>query len=221
MRPVPSLSQQRSSGADGRRLLERRILMLGWNAEMYDVASDLGYPVDVYDDFSLAGPGALYAGDWEDARRRVESAPIGCPQRLVIGVASSAHARARAINRLRAWNLDHNFTPWPLISRHAVVSPLATVRPGAFVADCAYVGPCVDVGSWACLLPGAKVCHDSHIGFGSIVVGNAMVLGRARVGRHCWICAAATVLPDAQIADGLVVPVRGLMKRGVSDVSSS
>lgn len=192
--------------------------MLGWNAEMNDVAQALDYPVDVYDDNPLSTPGALYAGNWDDARRRIENVPPGCPQRLVIGVASSAYARAVAIRRLRDWRLDNQYTPWPLVSQHAVVSPSAVVRGGAFVADCAYVGPGVDIGSWACLLPGAKVCHDSEIGFGSIVVGNAMVLGRARVGRHCWICAAATVLPEAHIDDGLVVPVRGLMKRGVPDV---
>jgi carbonic anhydrase/acetyltransferase-like protein (isoleucine patch superfamily) len=47
--------------------------------------------------------------------------------------------------------------------------------------------------------------HSCSIGEGSLIANGAMVLDRARIGRHCLIAAAALVPPDKEIPDGSVV----------------
>jgi carbonic anhydrase/acetyltransferase-like protein (isoleucine patch superfamily) len=47
--------------------------------------------------------------------------------------------------------------------------------------------------------------HSCHIGDETLIGNNAIVLDRARIGRHCLIAAGALVPPDKVIPDGSVV----------------
>lgn len=193
--------------------MDRVDVLLGFNAEMHETLIRQGWTVAVFDDRELPR-GIVSRGTWlhlfgwfEEQRRR------GVELRFIVGVASSAAARAKA----RQWVEFHiPDVQWGrVISEKACVSPSSRIGAGAFVGDMAYVGPGSIIGDHACVLPGGKVYHDSVLGPGSIVVGNAAVLGRARVGARCWICGGATVLPDAVLDDDTVVPARGVARRSL------
>ena len=47
--------------------------------------------------------------------------------------------------------------------------------------------------------------HSCSVGEGTMIANGAMVLDRARIGRHCVIAAGALVPPDKDIPDGSVV----------------
>lgn len=200
--------------------MSETVMMLGFNADMFDVLERQVDKILVYDDAEGVVPEyATLAGTWRDAAEHIAQAEPGQPIPVVIGVASSGESRAKAIDWLQTQTVQSNFRDYSLVSDKAVVSKHASIAAGAFVGDCAYIGPGVILSRWACILPGGRVNHESVIGLGSIVVGNATVLGRCHVGRHCRICAAATVLPGGRVENGMIVPYRGLMRRGVPNVS--
>jgi carbonic anhydrase/acetyltransferase-like protein (isoleucine patch superfamily) len=82
------------------------------------------------------------------------------------------------------------------------------IGDGSNVQDCVVIhadpgspiliGRGVTIGHRA-LLHGCRIDDDSLIGNGAIV------LDRARIGRHCIVAAGALVPPDREIADGTVV----------------
>lgn len=61
-----------------------------------------------------------------------------------------------------------------------------------------HIGANVTIGHRALL-------HSCTVGDGSLIANGAMVLDRARIGRHCVIAAGAMVPPDKDIPDGSVV----------------
>lgn len=61
-----------------------------------------------------------------------------------------------------------------------------------------HIGANVTIGHRALL-------HSCTVGEDSMIANGAMVLDRARIGRHCLIAAGAMVPPDKDIPDGSVV----------------
>jgi carbonic anhydrase/acetyltransferase-like protein (isoleucine patch superfamily) len=60
--------------------------------------------------------------------------------------------------------------------------------------------------------------HGCTVGESTLIANGAMVLDRARIGKHCLIAAGALVPPDKIIPDGsLVMGVPGKIVRGVTD----
>jgi carbonic anhydrase/acetyltransferase-like protein (isoleucine patch superfamily) len=60
--------------------------------------------------------------------------------------------------------------------------------------------------------------HGCTVGESTLIANGAMVLDRARIGRHCVIAAGALIPPDKIIPDGsLVMGVPGKIVRSVSD----
>ena len=75
----------------------------------------------------------------------------------------------------------------------------------------AILGKQVSVGHRALL-------HGCTIGDATLIANGAMVLDRARIGRHCLIAAGALVPPDKVIPDGSVVMgIPGKIVRQVDD----
>jgi carbonic anhydrase/acetyltransferase-like protein (isoleucine patch superfamily) len=75
----------------------------------------------------------------------------------------------------------------------------------------AILGQQVSVGHRALL-------HGCTIGDATLIANGAMILDRARIGRHCLIAAGALVPPDKVIPDGSVVMgVPGKIVRQVDD----
>jgi len=74
-----------------------------------------------------------------------------------------------------------------------------------------HLGKSVSVGHRALL-------HGCTIGDSTLIANGAMVLDRARVGRHCVIAAGALVTPDKTIPDGKVV--MGVPGKIVRDVNA-
>lgn len=78
-----------------------------------------------------------------------------------------------------------------------------------------HLGAGVSVGHRALL-------HSCTIGENTLIANGAMVLDRARIGRHCLIAAGALVPPDKIIPDGSVVmgmPGKVVRQVGADDIA--
>lgn len=83
-----------------------------------------------------------------------------------------------------------------------VIGAGSNVQDGSIIhTDAGYpthIGANVTIGHRALL-------HGCTVGDESLIANGAMVLDRARIGRHCVIAAGALVPPDRDIPDGSVV----------------
>ncbi|MFA4972361.1 MAG: hypothetical protein WC683_07085 [bacterium] len=194
--------------------MNRNYILFGSNTEVEEPMLEKAICPRVYDDVKTATAcGLKVHGPWRAGFEYILAHPNEYFL-LVCGICSTPAKRMAGIDKINA-NLAgaSNVTWYTVKSSDAKISPFARIGVGALVLDRCYIAPDCEVGDFAAMLPGSALYHHSSIGEGTILVGGSVVLGRSRVGRECWVCSHATILPDGFIADGQVIGAAATVKQ--------
>ena len=107
-------------------------------------------------------------------------------------------ARQRVTDRV----LAAGYAMPALVHPRAVVGASSRVAAGAFVMAGALVDAKVEIGAHVVIWGGAVVSHDSVVGANTFLSPNSTICGCCRIGPHCFVGAAASVLDHAEVPGG-------------------
>ena len=102
-----------------------------------------------------------------------------------------------------------------LLHETSVRSASAVIGRGVQVFPLAYVGPNAVLGDAVLVNTAALVEHDATLEAGAVVLPNAALSGRVRIGRDATIGAGATVLPDVTVGAEAVVGAGAVVVKDV------
>lgn len=191
----------------------RNYMLFGSNTEVEEPLIERDQTPQVFDDRKTRTACGLRCVSWTVGFDTVRNNP---EQHflVMVGVCSTPAARMAAVKRVEdALSGFTNWTWYTVRSGDAKISLFSRIGQGVLILDGAYIAPDCDVEDFAVLLPGARLYHHSTLGEGSILVGGSIVLGRTIIGRRCWICGHATVLPGGFIADDQVIGAGATVKQ--------
>lgn len=188
-------------------------MLFGSNTEVEEPLIELDQAPRVFDDKKTKSACGLPCFPWEDGFDVIKSNP-GTHYMVICGVCSTPRARDTAVGTIAQRLCTHsNWTWYTVRSGDAKISKFSRIGRGALILDGAYIAPDCDVEDFAVLLPGARLYHHSSLGECSILVGGSIVLGQTKVGKRCWVCGHATVLPGGFIADGQIIGAGATVKQ--------
>ena len=184
-----------------------RLLLVGANSEMFELAHSLGHDVRAVADT------AVQEERWRDCRvlrTDIEAIESGGFDAALLAI-DSPQDRAKAFNLYTAAGVTCISLSEGWVSESAKCGAALLVHRGAHLsADCV-------VGVGVRLNYGANVMHDSTLGDFATIAPNAVVLGRVTIGKMSYVGANATILPGLKIGMSCTIGAGAVVTCDVSD----
>lgn len=102
----------------------------------------------------------------------------------------------------------------------ATVSKKAEIDIGTVIQRNVLISPNVQIGKNCFLNDSSSVHHESIIGDFSILAPRSLVLGRAKIGKQCYIGAGAIIKENVEIGNNVVIGAGSVVINNIPDNST-
>ncbi|HOW08736.1 MAG TPA: acetyltransferase [Bacteroidales bacterium] len=110
--------------------------------------------------------------------------------------------------------LGFSFTS--LISNKSFISESSKVNIGSVIQKGVNISSEAVIGKFVKLNSLCNVMHDSVVDDFTTVAPNAVILGKVRIGKHCYIGSNATILPGISICNNVTVGAGAVVTKDIS-----
>jgi UDP-3-O-[3-hydroxymyristoyl] glucosamine N-acyltransferase len=97
-----------------------------------------------------------------------------------------------------------------VLTRHPIDESVI-ILPGSVIMPGVKIGKCSIINTAAC------IDHDTKIGKGCHVMGNAYVAGRVNIGNYSTIGSNSTIFPDINIGSNCFIGAGSVVNKNVED----